>query len=795
MSRYLAIIDSYKLKQLESLGEIYISPRELNEIFTADPHTANYQDLLEENFYFREIHEKVFLLISLLQERDCDNGLDVSISEIEYIIALNPQAAENLTRTYPDFRFCTLSRRLGIIENFINYNVRKNCSAGIAAMRILMGLCEPPATLNSYNLLDLSTDPARELLIAKHLLQKKTPYYRTNLASRTLLTLITMYRRTVGYPDGDIGYVMDMLEIYHYAVNRSDQTPPGYNDGWMNNPAHAVLMKIHNENPDISFDDILFKIREIPEFGDFLHTLTALYSRDSYILFIYLKSIDQLRKFGISRSTVANVASWCNTVDERELLASWLGSCFGYMKVIHALYDTMDINIMNISSDDEDEDDVNGADRIITSFESGRSAAKNNKSDAQTGEMTSGMSAANDESQPEHCDSRDHQEGQVSTGDDSELNKAPVPHGFILEKSLMELNRSGPVQPVAEPRASGEISGTASENTETESPSVPEEISGQEHVIDLANIVTINDDHAGDPQRILSKTDLDNISFTNPSDDENIGISGLLPDGFFDVYFENDITSQIHEVPDIPENTNFEVIELFSENSVSASQQAEDQTKPDYDSDTVVYAKGVRINNSQIKIAGYSLTFLEGIFQALTITADFSALSVQEIECAVSMLIRTEAPISRECIVKRFAHICRKTGTPFKNNHKLKVMQEINHVIEKLHCITDMDDFIYMPNKPVFSRNRKIDINRIGYSQTSDIPSDIRYSTSVSRQEIIATIRLIKADDNLGLGGIQPTAEDVCKFMGLLKIKNSAQQQKETDRINRIIGETERKSA
>ena len=65
MSRYLAIIDTFKLNQLRSLGEIYVSPRELNEINSADPHTANYQDLLEENFFFKNVTDKVFLLISL----------------------------------------------------------------------------------------------------------------------------------------------------------------------------------------------------------------------------------------------------------------------------------------------------------------------------------------------------------------------------------------------------------------------------------------------------------------------------------------------------------------------------------------------------------------------------------------------------------------------------------------------------------------------------------------------------------------------------------------------------------
>ena len=72
-------------------------------------------------------------------------------------------------------------------------------------------------------------------------------------------------------------------------------------------------------------------------------------------------------------------------------------------------------------------------------------------------------------------------------------------------------------------------------------------------------------------------------------------------------------------------------------------------------------------------------------------------------------------------------------------------------------------------------------------------PKEIRYSSYVSRQEIIATIRLIKNDDNLGLGGIKPMAGDIYRYLGLVKNKNRNVCQKEIDRINRIIAEVELK--
>ena len=779
MSRYLAIIDTFKLNQLRSLGEIYVSPRELNEINSADPHTANYQDLLEENFFFKNVTDKVFLLISLLEERDDDRGLDVCISEIEYIIALNFRAGEQLKKRFPEFRFYSLTGYQGIFQNFNSYNVRKNSAAGIAAMRVLMGLCDLPPTINSYNLLDLSTDPPRELLVANHLIKKKIPYFRTNLIYRTLLTLITMYRRTRNYPDGDIGYVMDMLEIYHYAVNRSDQRPPEYNNEWRKIPVYATLLKIHEENPDISLNDVLVRIEKLDEYEKFLHTLATLYSKNYSILFIYLKSISELKRFGISRSVVSKVASECNNTDERELLATWLGCCFGYLRIIPAVFDTMELNIMSGGRDDSQELPDND-DGLITSF--GTSGTKNRTSNGRSPDsdvIASDMPAANDE-----------HHGTENLPDTS----------LPLKKALMNLTDSSPVTPLASDllKTSCESRDTGVTNQEKAvSDGSSESAAGQDTesdiVIDLSKVSTVNDDNAGDPQMYLSKDDLENISFTEPGDDASIGISGILPEGFLEFSFYSEDTGAFLNLAEAPENRNFEVIELFAnDGKTPKSEEKPEKSRPEYDSDTAVYAKGVRINHSQLKIAAYTPAFLEGVFQALAITPDFTALSIQEISCAVNMLIRTEAPVSKECILRRFAHICKQTGTSFKNEHRLKVLQEINHVIEKNRLITDIEDFIYIPHRPVYSRNRKLCGDR---DSARFCPREIRYSSYVSRQEIIATIRLIKNNDNLGLGGIKPSAEDILRFMGLLKNKTRSISLRETDRLNRIISEDEIKNS
>ena len=364
----------------------------------------------------------------------------------------------------------------------------------------------------------------------------------------------------------------------------------------------------------------------------------------------------------------------------------------------------------------------------------------------------------------------------------------------------MNLTDSSPVTPLASDllKTSCESRDTGVTNQEkVGADGSSESAAGQDTesdiVIDLSKVSTVNDDNAGDPQMYLSKDDLENISFTEPGDDASIGISGILPEGFLEFSFYSEDTGAFLNLAEAPENRNFEVIELFAnDGKTPKSEEKPEKSRPEYDSDTAVYAKGVRINHSQLKIAAYTPAFLEGVFQALAITPDFTALSIQEISCAVNMLIRTEAPVSKECILRRFAHICKQTGTSFKNEHRLKVLQEINHVIEKNRLITDIEDFIYIPHRPVYSRNRKLCGDR---DSARFCPREIRYSSYVSRQEIIATIRLIKNNDNLGLGGIKPSAEDILRFMGLLKNKTRSISLRETDRLNRIISEDEIKNS
>ena len=325
MSRFLAITDSSKIKSLLACGELYLSPRELVEIYSADPYTADYQNLLEDNFNFKKVTDKIFLLISQKEERETDTGMDVCISEIEYIIALNHHAADLLQSKYPILKFNYLNKKYGILKNFINFVIRRDCSSGIAVMRILFGLTELPVTLNSYNLLDLSTQPDRELLVAKHLINQRISYYQTGLTYRTMLTLVTMYNRTMNYPKEDMGYVFDMLEIFHYVIDRSDRNPPSAGSSWLKHPIYSSLIRIYEEKPDMVLEEILFKLKSMPVAEKFLHTVSVLSGGRIDLIFIYLKAKKLIDTAKMSRSVIAGFATMCKDTDERELLASWLG--------------------------------------------------------------------------------------------------------------------------------------------------------------------------------------------------------------------------------------------------------------------------------------------------------------------------------------------------------------------------------------------------------------------------------------------------------------------------------------
>lgn len=356
MQRFLVITDSFKLQYLINSGELRVAPFEFKLIESPLPTTQVYLDLLTTNPNFGPLHDKVFLIIGTNSnaERDTSLGLNFGISEVEFLVALNRTAAGTLRKKYPELHFETLPQ--GISRSFLAARLKRWARAGAGAIAVLLGLKEPPLILSSKSLIELTPviphDVMRGLLIAA---SRKTSCRECPLNVRTFMTLLVAYKRTLPYPEGNAGYVLDMLEIYHYAVNRYDTEP--FNPAKMDHlrEMYEFLMHLPPELTEISLLDLIEQLKTNPAFERFFKVLSNFSGGQGPVPFCLLRALDG---FGLLRANTSSanvrfsyqhlisVANEIENYEDKVRFALILGSIVGYQRVAYTLYSRETLHIL-----------------------------------------------------------------------------------------------------------------------------------------------------------------------------------------------------------------------------------------------------------------------------------------------------------------------------------------------------------------------------------------------------------------------------------------------------------------
>lgn len=356
MQRFLVITDSFKLQYLINSGELRVAPFEFKLIESPLPTTQVYLDLLTTNPNFGSLHDKVFLIIGTNSnaERDTSLGLNFGISEVEFLVALNRTAAGTLRKKYPELHFETLPQ--GISRSFLAARLNRWARAGAGAIAVLLGLKEPPLILSSKSLIELTPviphDVMRGLLIAT---SRKASCRECPLNVRTFMTLLVAYKRTLPYPEGNAGYVLDMLEIYHYAVNRYDTEP--FNPAKMDHirEMYEFLMHLPPELTEISLLDLIEQLKTNPAFERFFKVLSNFSGGQGPVPFCLLRALDG---FGLLRANtpsanvrfsyqhLISVANEIENYEDKVRFALILGSIVGYQRVAYTLYSRETLHIL-----------------------------------------------------------------------------------------------------------------------------------------------------------------------------------------------------------------------------------------------------------------------------------------------------------------------------------------------------------------------------------------------------------------------------------------------------------------
>ena len=333
-----------------------MAPFEFKLIESPLPTTQVYLDLLTTNPNFGPLHDKVFLIIGTNSnaERDTNLGLNFGISEVEFLVALNRTAAGTLRKKYPELHFETLPQ--GISRSFLAARLNRWARAGAGAIAVLLGLKEPPLILSSKSLIELTPviphDVMRGLLIAT---SRKASCRECPLNVRTFMTLLVAYKRTLPYPEGNAGYVLDMLEIYHYAVNRYDTEP--FNPAKMDHirEMYEFLMHLPPELTEISLLDLIEQLKTNPAFERFFKVLSNFSGGQGPVPFCLLRALDG---FGLLRANtpsanvrfsyqhLISVANEIENYEDKVRFALILGSIVGYQRVAYTLYSRETLHIL-----------------------------------------------------------------------------------------------------------------------------------------------------------------------------------------------------------------------------------------------------------------------------------------------------------------------------------------------------------------------------------------------------------------------------------------------------------------
>lgn len=374
MQRFLVLTESYKLQALLNQGELLVAPFEFLEIETPLPTPEIYLELLQNKESTNAIHELIFLIIGTKDETprgDCD-GLWLGINEIEFLIALNRTAAGSLRKKHPELHFETLPPN--IIRTFLAIRLQKRASAGVGAISILLGLKEPPTIISEHTLIQITPALPQDIQNGIMLHASHRPYYKIcPLNLRNFLTLLSAYKRTLDYPAGNAGYILDIIEIYHYVINRYDTLPLVPNNIEHLKEMYGILTHLSPEEAALPLIELIDKLKHNSAFTRFFNALNNFSGTHGLIPFYVLKALDNfgllkantpLNKVKISYQHLIAIANELESIEDKNEFAQILGAIVGYEHLAYTLYSREALPILEDFQDaktdiEKETDDIN----------------------------------------------------------------------------------------------------------------------------------------------------------------------------------------------------------------------------------------------------------------------------------------------------------------------------------------------------------------------------------------------------------------------------------------------------
>ena len=355
MSRILAIMDSCRLYRFVAMGSLGISWNDALEFSDTLPVREDYLDLLKNTCLPRRgYRRKIFLIINKDSPLNYDASLEVSISEVEFLVALDEKAQEKLSQAWPEFHFESLPPNFLKGQNYEFPVLDRQTRMGAAAAMILLGIAPAPDIISEQTLMSLDPHISDSVMMGIRLRSLKRPYFSTGYQERTLMSLVISYTRNpaFGYPDSDAGFCYDIMDIFHYLVNRSDKTPPSHDKASFNTGILNELRELCESNPDMALEDLISRMDELPCCQRIINVFSHLSDNKPESAVGYLKAMHHIRtNRGWNQNFISGLASWLRNDAEKKYFAIILGASAGFEKLSIPLFRFLSISIISDCED------------------------------------------------------------------------------------------------------------------------------------------------------------------------------------------------------------------------------------------------------------------------------------------------------------------------------------------------------------------------------------------------------------------------------------------------------------